>query len=148
MKKLFFTTAAAIAAVIFTGCTELRLAEGIYTTNLSGREDVAMVCNDLIFLRLRNAEDDSMNNGYWDWAGKYEILDEGRISLKMDRKSKRDWQFYYDLTMRGNAIVVDDLRAEKTYTLTWRPAIPRQQQNSNGGFQPMRTDVQPMPAYQ
>ena len=64
MKKLFFTTAAAIAAVIFTGCTELRLAEGIYTTNLSGREDVAMVCNDLIFLRLRNAEDDTLDNGF------------------------------------------------------------------------------------
>ena len=148
MMKTVFYTAVLLLTLIVTGCTELRLANGIYLCETAGRDDMATVYNDQIFLRLRNAEDDTMNNGYWDWAGKYEIGDAGRIYLKMDRKTKRDWQFYYDLTMRGNAIVVDDLRAEKTYTLTWRPAIPRQQQNSNGGFQPMRTDVQPMPAYQ
>ena len=128
MKKLFFTTAAAIAAVIFTGCTELRLAEGIYTTNLSGREDVAMVCNDLIFLRLRNAEDDTLDNGYWDWAGSYRIGEASRIHLDMNRKDKRDWNFYYHLTMRGNAIEVEDLRAANSYVLQLRPAVPRRPQ--------------------
>jgi len=143
MMKTVFYTAVLLLTLIVTGCTELRLANGIYLCETAGRDDMATVYNDQIFLRLRNAEDDTMNNGYWDWAGKYEIGDAGRIYLKMDRKTKRDWQFYYDLTMRGNAIVVDDLRAEKSYTLTWRPAIPkaRQQQDSNGGFQPM-------PAYQ
>ena len=122
MKKFF---ALALLSFLVAGCTEIRLANGKYTSDLSGRDDFAAVYNDLIFLRLRNAEDNTMNNGYWDWAGKYEIVDGKRIELDMDRKSKRDWQFYYSLTMRGNAILVEDHRAENSYVLTLRPAVPR-----------------------
>ncbi len=122
MKKIFVL---ALFALLASGCTEIRLANGKYTTNLSGRDDFAAVYNDLIFLRLRNAEDHTMNNGYWDWAGKYKVVDGRIIDLQMDRKTKRDWQFYYSLTMRGNAIVVEDHRAEHSYVLTHRPALPR-----------------------
>ena len=122
MKKMFV---AMMLGVLICGCTEIRLTNGKYTTNLSGRDDFAAVYNDLRFLRLRNAEDNTINNGYWDWAGKYEIVDGKHISLDMDRKTKRDWQFYYSLTMRGNAIVVEDHRAENSYVLTLRPAVPR-----------------------
>lgn len=121
MKKIF---AVITLGLLISGCTEVRLANGKYTTALSGRDDFAAVYNDLIFLRLRNAEDNTMNNGYWDWAGKYEIVDGKHILLDMDRKTKRDWQFYYSLTMRGNAIVVEDHRAENSYVLTLRPAVP------------------------
>ena len=111
-----------LLAVLISGCTEIKLANGKYTTSLSGRDDFAAVYNDLIFLRLRNAEDHTMNNGYLDWAGKYKIVDGKNIELDMDRKTKRDWKFYYSLYMQGNAIVVEDHRAENTYTLTYRPA--------------------------
>jgi hypothetical protein len=111
------------AAVIISGCTEIRLANGKYTCNLPGREDFAAVYNDQIFLRLRNAEDETMNNGYWDWAGKYKIVDGCHIELDMDRQKKRSWNFYYNLTMQGNAIVVEDLRAENSYVLKLRPAV-------------------------
>ncbi|MCI5779551.1 MAG: hypothetical protein MR051_07045 [Lentisphaeria bacterium] len=125
MRKKWFRIAAALTAALLAGCTEVRLADGKYTTALSGRDDFAAVYGDLIFLRLRNAEDDTMDNGYWDWAGKYRIEDGSLIKLEMDRKTGRDWNFYYRLTMRGHAIVVEDLRADNSYTLQLRPAEPK-----------------------
>ena len=148
MMKTVFYSAVLMLLLVVTGCTELRLANGVYAIDTPGRGDMATVYNEQIFLRLRNAEEDGLGNGYWDWAGKYKIIDDGRIVLKMDRKSKRDWDFYYNLTMRGNEIVVDDLRAEKTYLLKWRPAVTN---TSRGGqnFAPMSGgDVpQALPAY-
>ena len=93
MMKTVFYTAVLLLTLIVTGCTELRLANGIYLCETAGRDDMATVYNDQIFLRLRNAEDDTMNNGYWDWAGKYEIGDAGRIYLKWIAKPNATGNF-------------------------------------------------------
>ena len=138
MMKTVFYTAVLLLMVIVTGCTELRLANGIYLCETAGRDDMATVYNDQIFLRLRNAEDDTMNNGYWDWAGKYSIGDGNKILLDMNRKDMRNWKFYYDLTMQGRNIIVEDFRSSKQFRLELRPAmIQRNQNNQNPGNYPV-----------
>ncbi len=129
------------AAVIISGCTEIRLANGKYTCNLPGREDFAAVYNDQIFLRLRNAEDETMNNGYWDWAGKYKIVDGSHIELDMDRQTRRNWNFYYNLNMSGNSIVVEDIRGENSYSLKYSPAVHKRPVSME------KPDPAPYPSY-
>ena len=122
MKKCLFVLMPILLAVV--GCADIRLANGKYTTSLPGREDFAAVYGDLIFLRLHNAESEEADGGYWDWAGKYRIVDDKYIELDMDRKTLRTWKFYYQLTMRGKNISVEDLRAENSYLLHFRAAAP------------------------
>ena len=122
MKKCLFALLPLLLAVV--GCADVRLANGKYATSLPGREDFAAVYGDLIFLRLRNAESEEADNGYWDWAGEYKIIDGKYIELDMDRETKRTWKFYYQLTMRGKGIAVEDLRAENSYMLHFCPASP------------------------
>ena len=127
-----------LLTLIFCGCTEVRLANGKYDIKLSGRQDCIMVYNDLIFLRLRNPEYETGDNGYWDWAGKYSIGDGNKILLDMNRKDMRNWKFYYDLTMQGRNIIVEDFRSSKQFRLELRPAmIQRNQNNQNPGNYPV-----------
>lgn len=119
-----------LLVLLFCGCAEVRLANGKYDVRLSGRDDCIMVYNDLIFLRLRNPEYETGDNGYWDWAGKYSIGEGNKIILDMKRQDKRIWKFYYELTMQGRTIVVEDFRSEKTFRLEHKSAfIPKNQNN-------------------
>ena len=133
MKKWIF---AAVCAALVAGCTEVRLANGKYESALEGREDFAAVYGDLIFLRLRNAESDQADGGYWDWAGKFRIIDETGIELDMDRRTKRLWKFYYQLSVRGKDIVVEDLKAEKSFFLRLRPAAAPRRTGGSAGVYP------------
>lgn len=124
--KLSVILAGLTAVILFTGCEVVRLSNGKYETTLSGRDDFAAVYEDLIFLRLRNPVNESGTDlGYWDWAGKYRIVDENRIELDMEREKLRNWNFYYGLRKRGNTIEVTDYRAENSYRLEFIPAVPR-----------------------
>lgn len=116
--------------VIISGCEIIRLPNGKYENSLSGRDDFAAVYQNLIILRLRNPENESgTEDGYWDWGGKYEVMDDNRIILDMDRETGRNWNFYYRLTKEGNNIKVTDHRAENSFRLRHVPAHPGQQQN-------------------
>ena len=130
MKKWIFALMPILLAV--AGCADIRPANGKYTTALPGREDVAFVYGDLIFLRLRNAECEESDGGYWDWAGKYKVIDGKYIELDMDRQTKRTWKFYYQLTMQGKGIAVEDLRAENSYLLHFRAAAPPAKSGGDG----------------
>ena len=127
-KKLF---AALTALIVFTGCENIRLANGMYETTLSGRRDSAAVYDDMIILRLRNPQKESgTEDGYWDWGGKYEVIDGDRIMLKMNRETARVWGFYYDLLMRRNGIEVVDHRAGSSYRLEYIPAVPNRRRDT------------------
>ena len=130
MKKCLFALRPLLLFAV--GCADVRLANGKYTTSLPGREDFAAVYGDLIFLRLRNAESEEADGGYWDWAGEYKIIDGKYIELDMDREAKRTWKFYYQLTMQGKGISVEDLRAENSYMLHFRPASPPPKTGGDG----------------
>jgi len=106
--------------VLICGCEQLRLVNGKYETTLAGREDFAAVYEDLIFLRLRDPQSDGTGN-YWDWAGKYKIDDDGRITLQMDKEKLRIWNFYYNFYSKRGAIAVADLSAESGFDLKFRP---------------------------
>ena len=75
------------------------LENGKYETSLPERDDFAAVCGDLIIMRLRNPEKESgTEDGYWDWGGRYEVMSDNRIWLDMDRQTRRQWSFYYELS--------------------------------------------------
>ncbi len=112
-----------LLVLFFCGCAEVRLANGKYDITLSGRQDCVMVYNDLIFLRLRNPEYETGDNGYWDWGGKYTIGEGNKILLDMNRKDMRNWKFYYDLTMQGRNIIVEDFRSGNQFRLEFRPPV-------------------------
>ena len=133
MKYLFckFTLLSlALGALLFAGCEQLTLDNGKYETSLPGREDFAAIYEDLIFIRVREPSENPSSNNYWDWAGKFEIEEDGHIRLKMPRELARKWDFHFDFYRRNGMITVYDLDAENSYNLRFRPASA-QQRNDN-----------------
>ena len=111
--------------LFFTAGCNVYLTNGKYETSLPGRDDFVAVYNDLIIMRLRNPEKVSgTEDGYWDWGGRYEILSDDRIWLDMDRETRRQWSFYYELSKSGTGIKVHDLRAENSFQLDYIPPRP------------------------
>ena len=108
--------------VILCGCEQLTLANGKYEASLSGREDFAAIYDDLIFLRVREPSEDPSVNSYWDWAGKFDIENDGRIILKMDKDIARKWNFHYDFYRNNGMITVYDHSSQNSYNLRYRPA--------------------------
>ena len=122
---------------ILCGCEQLTLANGKYESSISGREDFAAVYEDLIFLRVREPSDDPAVNSYWDWAGNFDIEDDGHIVLKMNKDTARKWNFHYDFYRKNGMITVYDLGAENSFNLRHRPASAPQRGSSaqtQGGF--------------
>ena len=142
MKKflsIFCTVTAVAAAIVFSGCEQLTLDNGKYETTLSGREDFAAVYDDLIFIRVREPSEDPSQNNYWDWAGKFEIEEDGHIRFKMPRELARKWDFHFDFYRRNGMITVYDLDSENSFNLRYRPAAAPAVRNYNnpqvqGGF--------------
>ncbi len=131
-----------VSAMLFSGCEQLTLDNGKYETALPGREDFAAIYDDLIFIRVREPSEDPSQNTYWDWAGKFEIEDDGHIKFKMPRELARKWDFHFDFYRRNGMITVYDLDAENSFNLRLRPV----------GAPPVRNNYHPqiqggMPAY-
>ena len=133
MKFKFLCFAILPLAAFFCGCSQLTLATGKYETTLPGREDFAAIYDDLIFIRIREPNDDPSQNSYWDWAGNFEIEDDGHILLKMDKPTARKWNFHYDFYRRDGMITVYDLGAENSYNLRHRPGSAAQRRNHQQG---------------
>jgi hypothetical protein len=115
--------------MLISGCEVVRLANGKYETTISGRGDFAAVYGDMIIIRLRNPENENgVEDGYWEWGGKYDIREDNIIRLDMDRETERNWKFYYELRKTGNTIKVIDHRAEDSFQLQYIPAVPPKRQ--------------------
>lgn len=131
MKFPVIVLAFTFILMLVSGCEIVRLANGKYETTISGRGDFAAVYGDMIIIRLRNPENENgTEDGYWEWGGTYEIGENNIIYLDMDRKTERDWKFYYELRKNGNAIKVIDHRAEDSFQLQYIPALPPKRQAS------------------
>ena len=129
MKFPVIVLAFTFILMLVSGCEIVRLANGKYETTISGRGDFAAVYGDMIIIRLRNPENENgTEDGYWEWGGTYEIGENNIIHLDMDRKTERDWKFYYELRKNGNAIKVIDHRAEDSFQLQYIPALPPKRQ--------------------
>ncbi len=141
---------ALMLALLVSGCATY-LENGKYETSLPERDDFAAVCGDLIIMRLRNPEKESgTEDGYWDWGGRYEVMSDNRIWLDMDRQTRRQWSFYYELskTEKGG-IKVHDLRAENSFILDFIPARPRRNTSpATGGGNESSIPAAAYPAYQ
>jgi hypothetical protein len=144
--KLFIFT---ILCILFAGCTVPVLPNGKYETSQPGRDDFIAIYNDMLIMRLRNPEKfTGMDDGYWDWGGKFEIRSDNRIIPDMSRSEKRQWFFYYEFYKNGNGIKVNDLRAENSFQLDYVPArtVPPMSgiSSSEGGAKPEEI---PAPSY-
>ena len=127
----FLLLALFIFPVLFCSCAQLVAPPGKYETTIDGREDFAAVYNDLIFIRIKEPDDDRKRSAYWDWAGHFEIMENGRILLDMDEDTARKWGFHYDFSFNNGMIVVHDLGAENSFHLRRRQAAsPMPSQNS------------------
>ena len=133
MNFKFLCFAIPVLAAFFCGCSQLTLTAGKYETTLPGREDFAAIYEDLIFIRVREPNDDPSQNAYWDWAGNFEIEDDGHIILKMDKATARKWNFHYDFYRRDSMITVYDLSAENSFNLRHRSNSAAQRRNPQQG---------------
>lgn len=118
-----------VAAAILSGCSQITLPNGKYETTLSGREDFVAVYDDLIFVRIKEPDDDQKRNSYWDWAGNFSIEDDGHIVFKMDNSTARKWNFHYDFFCRNGSIIVHDVGSENSFQLRHRPGSAPQYNN-------------------
>ncbi len=107
MKKSLLTlTVAALAALVFTGCTSLKLPEGRYGNMAS--DEYAIVQDDYLFLHLRAPQQYPDVWMHWNWAGKYSLSEEGIITPDMDKKTRDLWHFYFDFRYDKQTIRVVD----------------------------------------
>ncbi len=132
-KSLFLTLFT--VTVLFCGCTQIHVPAGKYETTLDGREDFAAVYNDLIFIRVKEPDDDRKRSGYWDWAGHFDTEDDGRIILKMNEDDTRKWGFHFDFYFSNGMIVVHDIGAQNSYHLRIRQPFVPMPQNTPSQFQ-------------
>ncbi len=131
MKKMVLLTAAFVVTVLIgAGCTSPVLATGRYAAEVSGREDYAMVYQDMIFLHVKTPRLHSDRLEYWDWAGKYELDASGNIVLDMPRDEQKLWGFYYTFISKKEGIVLNDVGDRKGYLLRYHPTPKRRSTSS------------------
>lgn len=106
--------------VLFAGCNNTRLRTGEYRISKMGRDDFAVVYEDLIFLHIQSPELAPGNLSYWDWAGKYKVLDGGEVELDMDHETKRRWKFYFQFLMKRDGLGFNDWSKQTGYMLTYQ----------------------------
>lgn len=123
LRGLFHLLYAGSVLFLLAGCQEVRIENGKYETTLEGRRDFVAVYGDMIFVRVRNPQEQGVSGGYWEWAGKYSIDSAtDRIYLDMDKQSAKLWDFYYEFYRQRNSICVVDLSRESSYDLHFDPA--------------------------
>ncbi|MEI3001961.1 MAG: hypothetical protein V8T86_13855 [Victivallis sp.] len=92
-KRIFAGLFALITLLTLAGCTSPRLPEGRYSA--AGRDDFALVNNDLIFLHITTPAENPSPFAFWDWAGGYSLSPEGVLTPDMETELLKKWSFYY-----------------------------------------------------
>ena len=119
MKKcMFFCAAAALA--LLCGCASEKLRTGEYRIDRSDRDDFAVVYDDLIFLHIESPELAPGNLAYWEWAGKYKVLENGEIEFDMDHETRRRWKFSYQFLRKKDGISFNDWEKQTGFLLRYR----------------------------
>ncbi len=112
--------AATGAMLCLAGCAEPNLRTGEYRADQPGRDDFAAVYEDLIFVHVKSPENVPGTLAYWEWAGKYKVLDNGELSFDMDRETARRWHFSFQFLSNKQGILVNDLEQQSGFTLRYR----------------------------
>lgn len=147
MKIRIGTTMAALAAVfMLSGCAETTLRTGEYRITRPDRDDFAVVYDDMIFLHIKSPDLAPGTLAYWEWAGKYKVLDNGEIELDMDRETRRRWKFYYQFLIKNNGMSFNDWAEHKGYLLQYQ--TPKLRNNVSGPRPAGSTGVDPVYQYQ
>lgn len=115
--------AAAILLMTIAGCAH-RLPEGRYSA--SGRNDYALVNNDLIFLHITTPQENPSQLAFWDWAGSYSLAKNGVLKPDMETELWKKWNFYYSFVYEKNAIrVINQRDGSAVANLVLEPARRR-----------------------
>ena len=108
------------AVLVLAGCAETNLRTGEYRAEQSGRDDFAAVYGDLIFVHVKSPENVPGTLAYWEWAGKYKVLDNGELNFDMDRETARRWRFSFQFVRNQAGNLVNDLERQSGFTLRYR----------------------------
>ena len=125
--RIGFILASALAAGLFlAGCSQPNLRTGEYRIERSGRDDFAVVYENMIFLHIRSPENVPGTLAYWEWAGKYKVRENGEIELDMDHETQRRWKFSYQFLRKNEGISFNDWEKQTGYLLRYRTPQLRQ----------------------
>ena len=117
--NVFPAAALALATLILAGCAGPNLRTGEYRTTQPGRDDFAVIYGDLIFLHLKSPDNVPGTLAYWEWAGKYQVQDNGEIFFDMDRETERRWQFSFQFVRKRGGILVNELEQQRGFMLRY-----------------------------
>jgi len=118
--RIVFVLALALAAGLLAGCSQPNLRTGEYRIERSGRDDFAVVYEDLIFLHIQSPENVPGTLAYWEWAGKYKVRENGEIELDMDHETQRRWKFSYQFLRKNEGISFNDWEKQTGFMLRYR----------------------------
>ena len=121
--RIGFVSMLFLAGLCLAGCARVNLRPGEYRIDRSGRDDFAVVYEDLIFIHIKSPENVPGRFAYWEWAGKYRVLDNGEIELDMDRETLRRWKFNYQFLRKKDGISFNDWEQRAGFLLRYR--VPR-----------------------
>lgn len=144
MKKTVMFLASALLFAL-TGCSSGKLNIGVYRNEDSGREDMAMVCNEYIILQVKSPANAGGALDYWTWGGTYTLDDNGAIEFDMDEETKRRWKFYFDFIGRRDGIIIHDLANEKNIILRYK--LPQRRKNEYAPVPVGSTGIDPKYQY-
>lgn len=148
MKNGFckFAVSALALAALLSGCAEPNLRTGEYRIANSGRDDFAVVYEDLIFLHVKSPDNVPGSLAYWEWAGKYKVLENGELAFDMDRETERRWRFSYQFLRKNNGISFNDWEKQTGYLLQYR--TPKLKSSASGPRPAGSAGVDPVYRYQ
>ena len=138
--------ALAFAALALSGCAEPNLRTGEYRITNPGRDDFAVVYEDMIFLHVKSPENVPGTLAYWEWAGKYKVQENGEITFDMDRETEKRWKFSYQFLRKSSGISFNDWEKQTGYMLNYR--TPKLKRSASGPRPAGSTGVDPVYKYQ
>ena len=109
-----------LAALCLAGCAQPNLRTGEYRIDRNDRNDFAVVYEDMIFLHIKSPDNVPGTLAYWEWAGKYKVLENGEIEFDMDRETARRWRFNYQFLRKRDGISFNDWERQTGYLLRYR----------------------------
>lgn len=146
MKYWLPTVSALLATLFFSGCAEPNLRTGEYRISNPGRDDFAVVYEDMIFLHVKSPENVPGSLAYWEWAGKYKVREDGEIDFDMDRETEKRWRFNYQFLRKNEGISFNDWEKQTGHMLRYR--TPKLKNNAAGPRPAGSTGVDPVYKYQ
>lgn len=145
MRIAICLTLALAAGLFLAGCAQPNLRTGEYRIDRNDRDDFAVVYDDLIFVHVKSPENVPGTLAYWEWAGKYKVLENGEIELDMDHETARRWKFNYQFLRKNDGISFNDWENNTGYLLRYR--IPKLKSNAPRPHPAGSTGVDPVYNY-